>query len=287
MDAHKALIVELGGQQYRIDRPWGILPRGAGRVSDVACDANGHVFVLLRRDSTVDPEAPAVIELAPDGRCLAAWGESIVDGHMLAIGCDGYIYVVDRDAHEIKVFNARGQQIGGLGERHRPNAPFNHPSGIAFSAAGLIYVADGYGASRVHQFTASGTLLQTWGEPGDGPGQFSTPHGIWVMTDGRVAVTDRENDRLQIFAADGAHLLSIGGFYGAMDVWQGMNSGLLVTDRVPRLSLLNANGELVDRCRPVLNGAHGLIGDTAGNLYLAEIEPSRVTRLTPLGEKRR
>ena len=39
---------------------------------------------------------------------------------------------------------------------------------------------------------------------------------------------------------------------------------------------------LLARCRPVLNGAHGIWGDAAGNLYLAEMNPSRVTKLTPV-----
>jgi hypothetical protein len=32
----------------------------------------------------------------------------------------------------------------------------------------------------------------------------------------------------------------------------------------------------------VLNGAHGVTGDAQGNLYLSEMMPNRVTRLTPV-----
>jgi peptidylglycine monooxygenase len=84
-------------------------------VTGVVCDANGHVFVLLRADCYADTALPTVIELAPDGRRLAAWGEDIADGHMLSIGPDGRIYVVDRDAHEIVVFDRTARRIGGLG----------------------------------------------------------------------------------------------------------------------------------------------------------------------------
>ena len=41
-------------------------------------------------------------------------------------------------------------------------------------------------------------------------------------------------------------------------------------------------GERLGRCRPVLNAAHGISGDAAGNLYLAEPSPSRVTRMVPI-----
>ena len=32
-------------------------------------------------------------------------------------------------------------------------------------------------------------------------------------------------------------------------------------------------------CRGAVNGAHGLWGDRAGNLYLAELPPEQVTKL--------
>jgi hypothetical protein len=282
MTTHQTLFVALGPQRYQVERPWGDIPSNGGKVTDLVCDARGHVFVLLRSDCYVDAKVPAVNELAPDGQRLAAWGEDIVDGHMLSIGPDGRIYVVDRDAHEVVVFNRAGRRIGGLGERHRPNAPFNHPCDVAIAPSGDIYVADGYGASRVHRFGQNGDLISTWGEPGNQPGQFSTPHGIWALADGRIAVTDRENNRLQIFSAAGDLLAVWPDFYHPMDIFQDAEQRLYVTDQVPRLSMLAPDGMLLARCRPVLNGAHGMWGDAAGNLYMAEMNPSRVTRLTPL-----
>ena len=282
MTERESLFVSLGQQRYRIERPWGDIPSGGGRVTDVVCDGRGHVFVLLRADSYVDARLPTVIELAPDGRRLVAWGEMIADGHMLSIGCDGRIYVVDRDAHEIVVFDVSGRRIGGLGRRHRPNEPFNHPCDVAIAPSGEIYVADGYGASRVHRFSADGDLIGTWGEPGEAPGHFTTPHGIWALADGRVAVADRENNRVQVFSADGSLQAVWTDFYHPMDIFQDAAGRLFVTDQIPRLSMLGPDGTLLGRCRPVLNGAHGMWGDSAGVLYLAEMNPSRVTRLVPV-----
>jgi DNA-binding beta-propeller fold protein YncE len=280
--ARAALRVALAGRRYRIERPWGDIPLGRALVSDVTCDARGHVFVLLRHDAYLDPDLPAVIELSPEGVRLSAWGGAeIADGHMLACGLDGRIYVVDRDAHEIVVFDASGRHVGGLGSRHVPDAPFNHPAGVAVAANGEVYVADGYGAARVHRFGPDGRLIATWGEGGTGPGQFSTPHGIFVLRDGRVLVTDRENDRVQVFDATGAFLGAWGGFARPMDVFEDDAGGILITDQVPRLALHAPDGVRRALCRPVLNGAHGIWGDGAGRLYLAELSPSRLTRLVP------
>jgi peptidylglycine monooxygenase len=282
MTARHPLFVALGAQRYQVERPWGDLPSGGGKVTDVVCDDRGHVFVLLRADCYVDAAQPTVIELAPDGRRLAAWGEDIADGHMLSIGPDGRIYVVDRDAHEIVVFDRGGRRIGGIGQRHQPNAPFNHPCDVAIATSGDIYVADGYGASRVHRFNPNGDLIATWGEPGNAAGHFTTPHGIWALADGRVAVTDRENNRVQVFSPNGEALAVWSDFYHPMDIFQDAAGRVYVTDQIPRLSMLAPDGTSLGRCRPVLNGAHGMWGDRDGNLYMAEMNPSRVTRLTPV-----
>jgi DNA-binding beta-propeller fold protein YncE len=49
-------------------------------------------------------------------------------------------------------------------------------------------------------------LLQTWGTPGTGPGEFDLPHGIAIDAAGRVLVADRSNARIQVFDQVGRFL---------------------------------------------------------------------------------
>src|SRR3989441_6701975 len=70
----------------------------------------------------------------------------------------------------------------------RPAGPFNRPTNLAVGPQGDLYVSDGYGNCRVHRFSPTGDLKQSWGVPGTGPGQFYLPHGIAVAADGRVFV---------------------------------------------------------------------------------------------------
>lgn len=287
MGAIHPLTVSLGAQRYRVERPWGrpwgVLPAGDALVSDVACLVDGRVLVLLRGDPCIAACDPAVAVLGPDGTALGGWGGDIIaDGHMLAVAPDGRVWIVDRDAHQIIIFTPDGAPVATLGTRHRAGAPFNAPCDVGFAADGTAYVADGYGAARVHVFGPDLAPRGGWGEPGGGPGQFSTPHSVAVLPDGRVAVADRENDRVQVFAPDGRHLICIGDVYRPMSVSVDADGHLLVTDQVPRLSRFTADGALVGRCRPVLNGAHGMALGANGALYLSEINPGRLTRLAPL-----
>ena len=151
------LTVALGEQRYRVQRPWGDLPKGM--VTDVTVDSRGHVFVLLRWDPIEDSTSARVVELDANGRRLAAWGgAAIADAHMFAAGPGDRLHVVDRDAHEIVVFDVSGNRISGIGERHGPGRPFNHPADVAFASNGDIYVADGYAGHSVHRISANGRV---------------------------------------------------------------------------------------------------------------------------------
>ena len=129
------------------------------------------------------------------------------------------VYTVDDGDHTVRKFTPEGKQLmligtpgkasdtGYDGKSHasvkRGGPPFNRPTDVAVAPDGELYVSDGYGNARVHRFTADGTLIQSWGEPGAGPGQFRLPHGIGISPDNRVFVTDRENDRIHIYSRDG------------------------------------------------------------------------------------
>jgi DNA-binding beta-propeller fold protein YncE len=277
------LIVALGTRRYRVQRPFGDLPAGPGLVSDAATDRRGHIFVLMRRDSQKGEAAAGVVELAPDGTRLAEWGSEIADGHMLVVGDDDRIHVVDRDAHEVIVYDLAGRRIGGLGQRHAPGQPFGHPTDVALMPDGRVVVSDGYGNAKVHVFSAEGERLRAFGEIGVAPGSFITPHAVWPIGQDRIVVADRENHRLQLFGLDGTLIDVWTGFFRPQDIWGDRNGHLYVTDSVPSLTMLTETGKRLGRCRPVLNGAHGVTGDArTGTLYLAEGNPSRLTRLDPI-----
>jgi sugar lactone lactonase YvrE len=155
-----------------------------------------------------------------------------------------------------------------------------------------MYVSDGYGNARVHRFSKEGELLQSWGEPGDGPGQFNLPHSVWAHTDGRVFVCDRENDRIQIFSPDGEYLSewtdtrrpthlvfdSEGRAYVSELWWQpGQTSSRYGPATQPgsgRVSVYDRNGAVLVRWGgddPTAPGSfaapHGLAVDARGDFY--------------------
>ena len=279
MERGDGLVVILGDGPYRVEYGWGTLPAEMhlGQVSQLAVDSRNRLHVFQRAE-------PPVLVFEPTGAFCGALAEGrIADAHGIAVAPDDRVFLVDRDAHEILIFDPAGELLGALGERHRPRhgAPFNHPSDVAVAADGEIYVADGYGNSMVHRFAASGEHRQSWGRPGRGPGEFTTPHAVWVDRQNRVLVADRENDRVQLFDRDGRYLEEWRDFYHPMDIFEDRAGRIYVTDQIPRLSQLAPDGTLIGRCRPCYNTPHGVWGAPDGAIFIAEMNPSQVVKLTP------
>lgn len=274
-------IVCLGETLYRIERPFGRMPPGRSmhEVSQVAVDSTGRVFLFRRAD-------PPVLVFAPDGSLLDAWGEGrFEDPHGIAVTADDRVVLVDRDGHAVHVCTADGEEVLRLGTRGRPRhgGPFNHPADAAMDAAGRLWVADGYGNARLHVFDAEGRHLDSVGAPGDAPGRFSTPHGIWIDRQGRVLVADRENHRVQVLDGAGRYITEWRDLYKPMDIWEDAEGGILVTDQISRVSRFAPDGALLGRCRAATIYAHGVWGDAGGAIYLAELPPiDRIAKLVPL-----
>ena len=277
MTLDAGLVVVMGDRRYRVERPWGEASDTypLGMVSRIAVDSRGRVYAYQRAE-------PPVIVYTPDGAIHAAWGEGrLADPHGMTITADDRVLLVDRDAHQILIFSTDGEELGTIGTRHDPQfqAPFNSPTDVAVAPNGEIYVSDGYGNSVVHRFAADGAHLATWGRPGDGPGEFTTPHAVAIDGRDRVLVADRENNRIQLFDRAGAYLDEWRDIYHPMDIFVDDRGLVFVTDQIPRLSLFTPDGALIGRSRAVWNGAHGIAGNAAGDLFLAEMQPNRITRL--------
>jgi DNA-binding beta-propeller fold protein YncE len=185
-----------------------------GRVSAVGTDSEGNVYVFQR-----GPYADPIIVFDREGtRMLRSWGRGMfIRPHGLRVDRDDNVWVTDASDHRVLKFSKEGELLLTLGVKGEPGTDdthFNRPADLAFAPSGDVYVVEqgedeeamGFGNSRVVRLSRDGAFLGTWGTPGTGPGEFHFLHSIAIDSQGRVYVSDRENNRIQIFTAEGQFL---------------------------------------------------------------------------------
>lgn len=211
---------------------WPRLPPGLtlDRVVGVGVDSRGRIHVAHRGERPL-------LRFRPDGAFDAEIGAEVMRKstaydlrgpipvpiatrhwlHGLHIDARDRVWVTDVGRHLVLAFSPEGRLEQVLGEDGRPGEDagrFNQPTHVCVLPDGEIFITDGYGNSRVVRRAPDGRFRLAWGGRGVEPGRFHTPHVIVRGPGDRLYVSDRENDRLQVFDPEG----------NVLAVWEGLHS---------------------------------------------------------------
>lgn len=206
--------------QYEIvSQNWGELPSHVpwGETHGVAVDEAGLVYIKHR--SSVPEPVDAIVVFDPQGKYVRSFGKEYhTGGHGIDIRKEGneeFLYLCSTRTSLVTKTTLKGEivwkkdRLRESGKYDDPKTPYS-PTNLAFGPDGGFYVADGYGSNWIHRFDAQANWVQTFGGTGSEPGQFKTPHGLWLDDrPGRapsLVVADRANARLQYLTLGGKHL---------------------------------------------------------------------------------
>ena len=284
--------VGTGKHTYELVEDWVKLPEGwtLGQTG-IVTDARDRVYLFNRS------EHPLVV-LDRDGVFSSSWGEGILSSaHGMFIDQQENIYLPVVNSHVVLKYSPTGNLLMTLGTWDKPSetgwsgnyqdpvkqaaGPFHRPTDVAMSPTGDLYISDGYGNARVHRFNADGSLQMSWGAPGKtAPGEFHVPHGVWVHTDGRVFVADRENNRIQIFSPDGEFLTQWTGLARPCDIYIDADEVVYVPELDGLISLLTIDGQVLARwTSPTgtgqIDGGHAVWVDSHGDIYINQNQEGR------------
>ena len=182
-----------GPSEARLIRPMAVaaLPHGAIYVADPGAkgihyfDQKNGRYHLIRRPKNGPLPSPVALTVAADGRIYVS------DSKLSAL------FVIEPGAEEAVALPLQESLV--------------QPTGLSLDAAGeRIYVVD-TGSHQVKVFARDGTVLNTFGQRGAGPGEFNYPTMIWRNREGNFLVADSLNFRIQVFDASGQYLRQFGG----------------------------------------------------------------------------
>lgn len=180
-----------------------------------------------------------------------------------AFNPDGKLYVVDKGGR-IQCVTQGGEYVL---DWKMPETSAGRPTGLGISSDGRVFAADTH-YSRVMIFSPAGEHVGSFGERGDGPGQFRLPTDVAIDPDGFVYVSEYGGaDRISKFTPELEYMFSFGGRdagAGSLERPQslliGVDNTLWVADacnhRICRFSL---DGKLL--------GSFGGPGREAGKLW--------------------
>jgi DNA-binding beta-propeller fold protein YncE len=243
-----------------------------GEAAGVATNSKGNIFVYTRTGTatatlggsrTFTRGGARLFEFTANGTFVREIGQGVygfVFAHVVRIDAQDNIWVVDEGSSMVIEFNPEGRIVLTLGRKPEDvrvpageSGPgrgavagdnFNRPTDVAWDAAGNIFVADGYGNSRVAKFDKNGQFIKSWGTKGKGPGQFDLLHTMAIDPQGNVYIGDRSNRRIQVFDNDGTfktEYTNVGAPY-AICISSGTHPYLFSSNSNPSTSM--ENGEI-------------------------------------------
>ena len=300
-----------GEWTYHVVPGWGQLPQGTtfgGTHGGIAKDKAGHLYVSTQSST-------GVLVYDGDGRFIKTIAGEYPEVHSLVYaeeaGTEYFYATVQKGTPQENWLFVKMKTDGTVVQKITApsEAGFHAPNEWRLTAAvpgpdGSIYIANGYGDSRIFKFDKAGNYLAAYSGKGTADGLCNCSHGLAVdMRYGQplLLVCDRENRRLSHYDFDGKlvgnitlHLrrpcqVSFWGDYAVVSELEGRVTILdkgnvpvaFLGDNPLRDQWANYKVPPSDIAPVCFSAAHGCFVDQEANIYVSDWNQSgRVTKLT-------
>ena len=297
-----------GDFRYKVHKTWGNLDPVKNPIKnchEMVMDKKGRLIMIT------DEIKNNIIIYDQSGKLLSTWGHEFPGGHGLTLfdeGGEEVLFICDPETGRVVKTTLDGNIIlelphpkssGGYDDTQKYK-----PTETAIAPNGDIYVADGYGAQYILQFTSKGEFIRKFGGPGDGDSNFSTAHGVCIDKRDKQNITllctSRGHNSFKRFTLAGKYLSSIflpgayvcrpvideGNIYSGV-CWSRLrymnqtdNSGFVTILNMKDRVVSNPGGtkpeykkgelQLIVQDKPIFNHCHDVCVDNNKNLYVCQ-----------------
>lgn len=175
---------------------------GAFSPLGVVVANDGTVYIADAASS--DPKEHRILAFTKDGKFIKTFGKGTLNfPNTIVPGTQGQIYVTDSNNGRVVVFDQAGKEDTVI-SRGIGDGDLGLPRGMAMDDKGRLFVVDTTD-HMVRVFTlakataGAPTYVGSFGDQGREDGRFLYPNGLATDTRGRIYVTDRENNRIQVW----------------------------------------------------------------------------------------
>lgn len=299
-----------GEWTYKVVSRWGQLPEGktfGGTHGAIASDKAGNIYISTQSDT-------GILVYAPNGQLIRQIATAYPEVHSMHYavedGNEVFYTVVQKGTPQENWLFLKMKTDGTVLQKITApaEAGFKAPNEWRITSAvpgpdGSIFIANGYGDSRIFRFDRQGNYKASFAGKGDADGLCNCSHGLAVdMRYGQplLFVCDRENFRLSHFDFDGKfaghvtqHMrrpcqVSFHGDNAVVSELQGRVT-ILDKDNVPvaflgdnprRSQWAGYNLDPNDISATVFSAAHGCYIDSNGSIYVSDWNKTgRITKL--------
>ena len=295
---------------YRMIPGWGHLPAGVdfgGTHGGIATDNAGRVYISTQ-------SATGVLVYSPEGTLLKTILSQYPEVHSIVHaeenGEEVFYATVQKGTPQENWLFLKFRLDGSVVQKITapPEAGFKTPDAWRLTAAvpapdGSIFIANGYGDSRIFRFDKKGNYLAAFSGKGTEDGMMNCSHGMTVdmrYDQPLLLICDRENRRLCHFDFDGKFVRTVTqhlrrpcqiSFYGDYAVVSELEGRVTILDKdnVPvaflgdnrdRKQWANYTVAPGEVSSAIFSAAHGCFIDKDANIYISDWNSTgRITKL--------
>jgi hypothetical protein len=299
-----------GEWEYRVVPGWGHLPAGTqfgGTHGGIMVDATGLVYISTQ-------SATGILVYRADGALVRTIAPQYPEVHSMVYAKERgeeYIYAtVQKGTPEENWLFLKLRTDGTVVQKIKapPEAGFTAPNEWRLTAAvpapdGSIWIANGYGDSRLFRFDHKGNFKGSISGKGSAEGLLDCSHGLTIDTrydQPLLLICDRENRRLCHFDLDGKYVQTVTrhlrrpcqvSVHGDCVIVSELEGRVTILDRdnVPvaflgdnpqKAQWANYNVNPDEVSSAAFSAAHGCFIDQEANIYVSDW--NRTGRITKL-----